>query len=78
MPKNKQEKQEEHPGLIETDDIINVLFESKDESIEEETSENEKISKLENKLNEYIQAQDNIDNESEESSLIEEEEFVRI
>jgi hypothetical protein len=70
-----QKKNEEHPGLIETDDIVNILFNKNNESIEEETSEDEIVSKLENKINEYIKEQEKMNSDSdEESSLINEEE----
>ena len=69
---SSKKQQNDNPGLIETDDIINILCNKKDESNEEETSENEIITKLEVKINEYIEAQNNMNNESDKkSSLIE-------
>ena len=66
--KNTKEKSNKNQGLIRTNDIINILFNENEEFDEEGSSEKEIISRLEKKIDEYIEAQENIDNESEEES----------
>ena len=58
--------------VIETKDIIDVIFSSKNESEGKESIENEIKTELEKKIDEYIESQEYLENESEEESEDEE------